>query len=322
MIYPEDMQQTHLPIMPTTPTLKETLGVYVLSSILLVTLGSLVQHLHLLIGLVISELMFVVAPVFLFTFTRQYHVKRTFYLRSIRAKTVLLAMLVTSAAFILVGVIAALQEMIIPRSQDYQEIWDAILAQFHQVPLVVTLLLVSILPGVCEELLFRGFLLHGLRKKFSNASAIIIVGILFGAFHLDPYRFLPVTLLGVLFGYMVVRTGSILTGMVAHSTNNAIAMLISYAVFRAQSQGISLPDPSTSADQLYAPEALLSLLPIIGIALLVFVLGLRALPHPQSAPEEPIQNQDHGMPPLSFKIEEVTEKENPDESVKSAELDN
>lgn len=319
MIYPEDMQQTHLPIMPTTPTLKETLGVYVLSSILLVTLGSLVQHLHLLSGLVISELMFVVAPVFLFTFTRQYHVKRTFYLRSIRVKTVLLAMLVTSAAFILVGVIAALQEMIIPRSQDYQEIWDAILIQFHQVPLAVTLLLVSILPGVCEELLFRGFLLHGLRKKLSTASAIILVGILFGAFHLDPYRFFPVTLLGILFGYMVVRTGSILTGMVAHSTNNAIAMLISYAVFKVQSQGISLPDPSTSADQLYAPEALLSLLPIIGIALLVFVLSLRALPHVPSVPEEPVQDQNQDIPPLSFEIDEITEteEENSDESTET-----
>ncbi|GAK61331.1 abortive infection protein [Candidatus Vecturithrix granuli] len=319
MIYPEDLPQTHLPAMPTTPTLKETLWMYVFSSILLVTLGSLVQHLHLLSGLVISELGFVIAPVLLFTCSRQYHVKRTFYLTAIRVKTALLAMLVSSAAFILVGIIAALQEMIFPRSQDYQEIWDAILTQFHQIPLAATLLLISLLPGVCEELLFRGFLLHGLRKKLSNASAIIIVGILFGAFHLDPYRFLPVTLLGVLFGYMVVRTGSILTGMVAHSTNNAIAMLISYAVFRVQSQGISIPDPPTSAEQLYAPEALLALLPIIGIALLVFVLGLRALPHLQPVLEEPGQDQNQDIPSLSFEIDEImeTEEENSDESTES-----
>lgn len=319
MIYFQDFQPTHFSPTPTTPTLKETLVMYVLSTILLVTLGSLVQHLHLLSGLLISELAFVAAPALIFTIARQYRLKRTFYLTTIRLKTGLLAILVTGAAFVLVGAVAAVQEILIPRSQDYQEIWDAIITQFHQIPLAATLLLISFLPGVCEELLFRGFLLHGLRKKLSNASAIIIVGILFGAFHLDPYRFLPVTLLGVLFGYMVVRTGSILTGMVAHSTNNAIAMLISYAVFKVQSQGISLPDPSTSADQLYAPEALLSLLPIIGIALLVFALGLRALPHVTPVPEEPVQDQNQDIPPLSFEINEITEteEENSDESPES-----
>lgn len=309
MIYPQDFQQTHFSPMPTTPTLKETIGVYVLSSILLVTLGSLVQYLDLLSGLLISELAFVAAPALMFTSARRYLLRRTFYLTSIRWKTGLLAMVVTSAAFVLVGAVAAVQEMILPRSQDYQEIWDAIVTQFHQIPLAATLLLISLLPGVCEELLFRGFLLHGLRKKLSNASAILIAGILFGAFHLDPYRFLPVTLLGILFGYMVVRTGSILTGMVAHSTNNAIAMLISYAVFQAKMQGMPIPEPSTSADQVYTPGTLFALLLVIGIALLVFLLGLRALPHPQPVSEEPIQEPADDIPPLSFEIDEITETE-------------
>jgi membrane protease YdiL (CAAX protease family) len=309
MIDSEGLQQAHLLPTPTTPTLKETLGMYILSSLLLVTLGSLVQHLDLLSGLVISELAFVSAPVLMFTAAKRYDLKRTFSLTPIRVKTGLLAMLVTSSAFILVGTIAALQETIFPRSQDYQEIWDAILSQFHQIPLVLTLLLISILPGVCEELLFRGFLLQGLRKKLSNTSAIVIVGILFGVFHLDPYRFLPVTLLGILFGYMVVRTGSLLTGMVAHSTNNAIAMLISYAVLKAQSQGLPIPDPSTSADQLHTPTALLSLLPVIGIALLVFILGLRALPHPHPAPEESRQHPENDKTRETETFDEFTESE-------------
>ena len=297
-----------------TPTWKETLLLYILSSFLLVTLGSIAQHLHLLSGLVVSELLFVAAPVVLFTLSRQYDLKRTFYLTPIRLKTAFLTVLIAGSAFILVGILAAIQEMFLPRSQDYQEIWDAILTQFHQVPLVITLLLVSLLPGVCEELLFRGFLLHGLRKKLSTVPAILIVGILFGAFHLDPYRFLPVTLLGILFGYLVIRTGSIFTGMVAHSANNGIAMLISYAVFTAKSQGIPLPEASESVEQLYAPEALIAFLPVIGIALLVFILALRALPK-HAHTEQPEENSEAS--PLSFHIDDTSIDEDSDESAQN-----
>lgn len=317
MMNPQEFQYPHSHRRPRTPTWKETLLLYIVSSFLLVTLGSIAQHLHLLSGLVVSELLFVVAPVVIFTLSRQYDLKQTFYLSPIRLKTAFLAVLIAGSAFMLVGILAALQEMILPRSQNYQEIWDAILTQFHQVPLFVTLLLVSLLPGVCEELLFRGFLLHGLRKKLSTVPAIIIVGILFGAFHLDPYRFLPVTLLGILFGYMVLRTGSILTGMVAHTTNNGIAMLISYAVFTAQNQGIPLPDASESVEQFSVPEALVALLPAISIALLVFIFALRALP--RQAPIEPPE-EDSETSWLSFDIDDTKIDEDSDESAQNREF--
>lgn len=311
MIDPQEFQSMHNQNTPTTPTWKETLVMYMLSSLLLVTLGSIVQHLHLLSGLVVSELLFVVAPVALFTLSRRYDLKRTFYLSPIRLKTAFLTILITGSAFLLVGVIAALQEIIFPRSQGYQEIWDEILTQFHQVPLLITLVLVAVLPGVCEELLFRGFLLHGLRKKLSPVSAIVIVGILFGAFHLDPYRFLPVTLLGILFGYLVLRTGSIITGMVAHSTNNGIAMLISYSVFTAKNQGVSLPDPSESAWQFSDPQAVLALLPVLGVALLVFILSLRALPR-HTPGEHAEEDNETFLPP--FDIDDTSLDQEPDDS--------
>jgi sodium transport system permease protein len=172
-------------------------------------------------------------------------------------------------------VIAALQELILPRSEDYQALWQQVLQQFHELPLVLTLLLVAVLPGICEELLFRGFLLQGLRSRCSPWCAIVAAGILFGAFHVDPYRFVPVSLLGILFGYLVLKTGSILTAMVAHATNNSIAILISYAILTAQEQQ-KLP-PQTTAESLLTVASLLQMLPMIAIALVVFIAGLRAM---------------------------------------------
>lgn len=257
------------------PPARDVLVVYVLASFLLIVLGSLLQELHLLTGLVISELAFVAAPPLLYTVRYRYSLSRTFALAPIRARTVWLTIVTTGAAFVLVGVIAALQELVLPRSEDYQVVWQQILQQFHELPLAATLLLVAVLPGVCEELLFRGFLLQGLRRRWSPWGAIVVVGVLFGAFHVDPYRFVPVSLLGMLFGYLVLKTGSILTGMVAHATNNSIAILISYAILTAQEQQ-KLP-PQTTAESLLTVASLLQMLPMIAIALIVFIIGLRAL---------------------------------------------
>jgi membrane protease YdiL (CAAX protease family) len=259
-----------------TPAFKDIVIIYLFSCLFLLIFGSLFQSLHLLSGLVISELAFVVAPAAIYTIRNHYDVSRTFHVTPIRFKTVIIVIITTVAAFVLVGIIAMFQETIFPRSEDYQEIWETVLKEFHQVPLVITLLLVAVLPGVCEELLFRGFLLQGMRKKFSDMSAIIIVGILFGAFHIDPYRFLPVSLLGIVFGYMVIKTGSIFTGIVAHSTNNAVAVVISYAAHTVQNSDIPLIPPQS--EEIATLQTVLSLIPITVIALIVFLVGLRALP--------------------------------------------
>jgi membrane protease YdiL (CAAX protease family) len=274
-MYNEETQHAFAVHNSETPAFKDIIVIYLFSSLLLVILGSFFQHVHLLSGLVISEIAFVVAPAVIYTFRRHYNFSRTFQIVPIRLKTVFITIVTMVAAFVLVGVLAAVQEMFVPRSVDYQELWEIVLRQFHQVPLVVTLFLVAILPGVCEELLFRGFLLHGMRKKISDLPAIIIVGVLFGLFHLDPYRFLPVTVLGIVFGYMVVKTGSIFTGMVAHSTNNTIAILLSYAAQTAINSDVPF---SSQPEEVLTPHTFLLLLPIIIVALVVFFVGLRALP--------------------------------------------
>ena len=293
-MYPKEHQYNITPN-SQTPAFRDIILVFILSSVIFVFLGVIVQHVNLLIGLIISELAFIVAPSMCYTIWAGYNFPRTFHISPIRIKTAILSIITTGAAFVLVGIIATLQEVLLPRSQDYQEIWETVLHEFHQVPLFMTLLVVAVLPGICEELLFRGFLLHGMRKKLSNHTAIIFVGILFGAFHLDPYRFLPVTLLGILFGYMVVKTGSIVTGMIAHCTNNTIAVLISYVVYLAKSRGLEIPQ--SSPEQIYTLETFISLIPIAVIALIVFFLGFRALP------TNPLKDEPDGNIELVFDMD-------------------
>ena len=86
-------------------------------------------------------------------------------------------------------------------------------------------LAIALLPGICEELLFRGFLIRFF-EKFSVRWAVVISAILFAAFHLDPFNFISVLLLGLLLGYLAVRSGSIYSSMFSHLINNGMAFAL------------------------------------------------------------------------------------------------
>lgn len=251
--------------------------IFILFTVLLLVFGWPLQELHLLIGLFVTEIVLLVVPTLLYAVWYHHPLKATFSLAPIRFKAVWLTIVTTVAAFVLVMGVGVVQEFIRPRSQEYQQLLEQMLRQFHQIPFPVTFGLIAMLPGICEEFLFRGLLLCGLRGKFSDGIAIVLAGILFGIFHLDPYRVLPVTLLGILFGYMVVKTGSIFTGMIAHMTNNGIAISLSYFALKFQDQ---IPVESSPSDVPEMSPILTVALSIVAIAVavVVFIAGLRALP--------------------------------------------
>jgi membrane protease YdiL (CAAX protease family) len=259
-----------------TPVLKDALIIYLLSSFLLIIFGSWLQNRNLLIGLIITQLAFVAAPSVFYTILSTYDAFRTFHISPIRVKTVLITIITTASAFILIGVIMMFQQMMFPFSQYYQDIWEQVLEKFYQIPLIATFFIVSVLPGICEELLFRGFLLRGFRKRYPDSWAIVLVGLLFGLIHVDPYKLLSTTLLGILFGYMVVKTGSIFTGIIAHITNNTIPLLLLYAARTLQEKHLPLSPPSPEEIPLF--QTIIALIPLIVIALIVCIAGLRALP--------------------------------------------
>ncbi|MBD3369600.1 ABC transporter permease subunit [Candidatus Fermentibacteria bacterium] len=88
------------------------------------------------------------------------------------------------------------------------------------------LLWVAILPGIIEELPFRGLLVYGLRKKLKPWALIPTVGIIFGLFHITLFRLLPTAFLGMLLTAVVLATGSIFPAMLWHTMNNGLALIL------------------------------------------------------------------------------------------------
>jgi sodium transport system permease protein len=87
----------------------------------------------------------------------------------------------------------------------------------------------ALTPAICEEALFRGVLLGGTRPYLTPARAILLNGLLFGAFHLSfftAFRLVPTAFLGILLAWVVVRTRSIVTSAFMHFLNNGSVVLL------------------------------------------------------------------------------------------------
>ena len=92
---------------------------------------------------------------------------------------------------------------------------------------------VSIAAPVCEEFFFRGVLQQGLMPPaFSPQRAVLVTAVVFSAFHMDPVGFLARVELGMLFGLLLLRTGSLWPGIAAHSANNLISTLLFFVAER------------------------------------------------------------------------------------------
>jgi len=99
----------------------------------------------------------------------------------------------------------------------------------HSVPeLFFVILVVALTPAICEEILFRGLIQKNMTLATSKKSGYILAGIIFGLYHVNPFLIVPLTALGILFGFLMYRSETILVPMVAHFTNNLVSILGTY----------------------------------------------------------------------------------------------
>lgn len=89
------------------------------------------------------------------------------------------------------------------------------------VPFLLSVIISSVMPAVCEETLHRGFLLKSFQARIRNRAALILLmGFLFGAFHGNIWRFLPTAFLGGVLTWLMLRTENLFYPMLFHFINN------------------------------------------------------------------------------------------------------
>ncbi len=94
---------------------------------------------------------------------------------------------------------------------------------------LIGVFVIAFLPAIGEELVFRGMLQPEVYRATGNQHiAIWISAIVFSAFHVQFFGFVPRMLLGALFGYLYIWSGHFLIPVVAHFVNNGFSVLMIY----------------------------------------------------------------------------------------------
>ena len=186
-------------------------------------LGSRWQMQDMVTGLLKTQIILIGLPVIVIVMLLKQDGDKVLRLKLPRLKEVALIPFIAISASVIVTILAQLINEIFPFPEEYLER----MSQLFEMDLSLwgTLLVVAIAPGICEELLFRG-LMPRFFEKFGMVGNVVITALLFAAFHLDPFRFVPVFLLGMLLGYLTLRSGSIFNSMLSHAINNSLAILL------------------------------------------------------------------------------------------------
>ncbi len=110
-----------------------------------------------------------------------------------------------------------------PETIEALQQFDGVLAS---VPFLSILLVLALLPAVCEELVFRGFVFSGLLENKGVLRAVIGSAVLFGLSHGVLQQTICATIMGLLMGWMAYRTGSVVCTILFHFLHKALTMTI------------------------------------------------------------------------------------------------
>jgi membrane protease YdiL (CAAX protease family) len=229
------------PPLRSAPEQREMALIGGVSFFLYVIPGSILQVLDLRWGLLAMHVLFIAGPALA--------APRLFYLdaRSVlplrRPAPRLLAAAVLGAVGLnhILSVATAWQERLLPMPEAARRFFEDLCAYRGPADFAGLLLVFALVPAVSEELLFRGFLQSGIVRAYESGPKGVALGALvFAAFHLDPWRFPSLLVLGLFLGWLARAAGSLVPGMLAHALNNGLSLSLA----AARSRGLLPLQPS------------------------------------------------------------------------------
>jgi len=205
------------------PSVQESLLIMVVVLLLMVYVGGIVTtSASLQVGLIVQQAFVGILPILAAIYIKA-DMKKTFSLKLPKVKDLFGAMIIGVGGICLNLLVSSLLSTVFPSdaegmNEQYMQILDG-------VSFVQGLLLMALLPAVCEEIMFRGYMFTAFKNRMSLAKAIIIVSLLFGVSHMSMIKILPTAVLGAVLAYTIHKSESIVTSALIHFANNALAVV-------------------------------------------------------------------------------------------------
>ena len=124
--------------------------------------------------------------------------------------------------------LSSMEDVLQKMEESARELTDRFLNTSSVGMMFVNLFVMALLPAVCEEMMFRGWLQRRLHVSVNIHVAIWVSAFVFSTIHFQFYGFVPRMLIGAALGYLYCYTGSLWAPIVAHFTNNAAAVVVAF----------------------------------------------------------------------------------------------
>jgi membrane protease YdiL (CAAX protease family) len=190
-------------------------------------LGGAIAGLDFKLLIILDELAAILLAPVLFALLLGVSFQQAFFLRKAHWGHYALAVAAAIPLQIMGGAMQEIVLELIPGGDAWRELLESalepLLSGNTTADLLVLVFGAVVLAAVCEEILFRGLMMRLLARGGRWWLAISVSAILFAVFHLDFIGLLPRTVLGMYFGVLVWRSGSIFPAMLAHALNNLLA---------------------------------------------------------------------------------------------------
>jgi|GEM_PF-154329 len=207
------------------PTTGDAWFVILFTMIVYLYLGSVLELKYGTWGVFGIQMIILLIPLLFAIYTKR-DLKRTYSVKAPRPYAMLAALVLMIGTIVLGIVLTSIVSAIFPQSAETvsTELYSMLLGD----NIWETIFIVALAPAICEEMMFRGFVLSAFKSKYKAATSILLVAVIFGVYHMSIVRFFTTALLGASLAYMVHRTGSIFISMTMHFMNNLIAVLEMY----------------------------------------------------------------------------------------------
>lgn len=217
-----------------TPTIGQGLVLLSLLFLLLYYVGATAQAKNVWFGLILTLWGLLLIPTLGTIKWLKLDWKKTLHLYKPPPLAIVGSALLGISAFVWVGAGAnAFHDAFLPVPEIFEEVMRTTFTPPETFAGKLGLIAVAALsPAICEEVVFRGFLLSSFRGRTGGVAAVVVTALLFGLFHLSIYRLIGTTALGLVMGWMVWHTRSIWPAVLFHFLNNATSIL-SPDIFKA-----------------------------------------------------------------------------------------
>lgn len=204
------------------PGLGAALVAVIVMMALQITVGPSLRELPLDRVLLLQQVLLVAFPAVAIALLGSFNLRATFRLRQANPVHLVLAPVVAASGLVLVACLNAFLmrfEFFRSSGQEHGRVLVETMKSLGGVGTAIAFM--AILPAVCEEVLFRGIVLSGLRRDLGRWAGIASCGALFGVAHQVPVAIVSVGAFGILLSWMALRSGSLLVTVVTHATWNA-----------------------------------------------------------------------------------------------------